>query len=276
MGFKQYLMDKGTQVADTAINALTGGLMARYQDQRQLEQAKRLQELQLQGNKSLMAYQQDQAYQMWLKTNYPEQVKQMQQAGLNVGLMYGGSGPGGQLQQPNATVSGQQATPTQDLLSLAQMKNIEADTKLKEGQAEFSKEQSREKAIENWVNSFTTGFVDKEGRTAKIEINGTYYTYQSALTAWLKGEIKNLPSRVENDFINILRNKAEKDTSEYTSTIKFWEQKLASMGITFNDDLAIRMGLLLAKQEGVDLEDAQSGAAIYDAIMNVFSKLKLK
>lgn len=72
----------------------------------QMENQIELMDIQQQNNLALMQQQfQNQTglnaqahqlqWEMWLKTNYPEQVKQMKKAGLNPALMYKGAGPGG-------------------------------------------------------------------------------------------------------------------------------------------------------------------------------------
>jgi len=85
----------GMQAASTAVNTGFGLLLEGHNDRRQLKQQQKLGEQQLRFNKEQMQFGKDIDYQMWLKTNYPEQLKQMKLAGLSPGLMYGGSGAGG-------------------------------------------------------------------------------------------------------------------------------------------------------------------------------------
>lgn len=66
------------------------------QDERQLEQQEKLQGLQLRGAKEMADYNQQKQLEMWQKTGYEAQKKQMEAAGLNPALMYGMGGGGGQ------------------------------------------------------------------------------------------------------------------------------------------------------------------------------------
>jgi hypothetical protein len=91
-------------------SSIGGSILGMAYDQatmgQQNTQTEHFMDLQHQNNLDLMAQQfQNQTglnaqahqlqYEMWLKTNYPEQVNQMKKAGLNPALMYKGAGPGG-------------------------------------------------------------------------------------------------------------------------------------------------------------------------------------
>lgn len=69
----------------------------KYKKQR--EQEKKLQDIHIQGSKEMGLFntglQKEAALDMWNKTNVEAQRKHIENAGLNVGLMYGGSGGGG-------------------------------------------------------------------------------------------------------------------------------------------------------------------------------------
>lgn len=136
-------------------NAALGGLMGmafgQYADNRQYEQQKRLQALQLEGSKDLTDYSYNKQMQMWRDTNYSAQKDEIKKAGLNPALLYGMKGGGGTTIGAGASsVGGGQASrgdePTrmsgmamqaniQTQLMEAQKENIEADTKLKNATA---------------------------------------------------------------------------------------------------------------------------------------------
>lgn len=124
-----------------AIGAGLGLATAKWQDKRQIEQQQKLQNMAIEGSKQMGAYNQQLALDMWEKTNYDAQRKQMQKAGLNVGLMYGGGGAGGgTTSTPTGNVGagtatggsgeigmGMQTGMQMELLK-AQKENIEANT----------------------------------------------------------------------------------------------------------------------------------------------------
>ena len=84
----------GSAIGAGAIGTGMGVLLGPYEDWRQRRQQEKLMDIQNRGSKEMMDYQQEKAYEMWLKTNYSAQMKEMQKAGLNIGLMYEGGGQG--------------------------------------------------------------------------------------------------------------------------------------------------------------------------------------
>ncbi|AXH77150.1 MAG: DNA pilot protein [Microviridae sp.] len=122
------------------IGPILGQLMAGVNDQRQMQMQGRLMQQQIMGQKELTDYNQKVALDTWDKTNYAAQVKQLEKAGLNVGLMYKQGGPGGSLQVTPGSVTGGQAphgggeqqAGAQMAMNLklmeAQLANINADT----------------------------------------------------------------------------------------------------------------------------------------------------
>ena len=63
--------------------------------QEQIDQQRKLQDLQIEGNKSMLDYSSMKQREMWDYTNYSNQRKHMEEAGLNPAMMYGMSGGGG-------------------------------------------------------------------------------------------------------------------------------------------------------------------------------------
>lgn len=99
------------------------------------------------AQKDIGKFNQGLALDTWDKTNYKAQVDQMKKAGLSVGLMYGGSGGGGATTNGGSAGGAQQSGVSaggmgMDLSTIAQLglvkaqkENVEADTKLKEVEA---------------------------------------------------------------------------------------------------------------------------------------------
>lgn len=137
-------------IASQLGGAAFGIEMEKGQNRRQIEQQKRLQELQIQGNKEMTDYQKMKELEMWRNTSYPAQMAMMKEAGLNPSLMYGmGGGGGTTVGGGGAGVSGASASGSsgqgiagaqmglqmkaQTELLQAQKENIEADTANKQG-----------------------------------------------------------------------------------------------------------------------------------------------
>lgn len=134
----------GTMVK-SAGSGVIGGLVDRIfgksDDRRQIRQQKKMQALQIKGQKEMGKYNQNLAIDTWNRTNYEAQRQHMEKAGLNVGLMYEGGGAGGTTSTPTGAVSGGSAAPRgsesqgmamqmgmQLAMQQAQIANINANT----------------------------------------------------------------------------------------------------------------------------------------------------
>lgn len=129
--------------ANTAVGQGLGLLVNAFTGKAQERQQKRLTEQQIEAQKRMGEIRNAQELDMWNKTNYGAQVEHMKNAGLNVGLMYGGAGGGGTTGTGGATVTGGTADgaseragmgiqlASQLALQQAQVENIKADTEQK-------------------------------------------------------------------------------------------------------------------------------------------------
>lgn len=130
------------------IGAGMGLLLGKENDRRQIEQERKLMDMQISGQRELMQYGQDLQYDMWKKTNYDAQKAELKKAGLNPGLMYGMGGGGGvttgsasgSVSGGHAPAGGGEALAMAGMglqmgMQKAQIENIEADTELKKADA---------------------------------------------------------------------------------------------------------------------------------------------
>ena len=84
-------------VGSNAINNAMGVQNGQTAMNMQIHQAQQLQQMQISGSKELTQFQNEEAYQQWLRTNYSAQRREMEKAGLNIAMMYGKGGQGGTL-----------------------------------------------------------------------------------------------------------------------------------------------------------------------------------
>jgi hypothetical protein len=194
-------------IAAALIGAGVSGVgMALKNTQRKQNQQdqKDLMNLQQQNQMGLNRQMQQIEMENWENTNYDAQKKQMEKAGLNPGLMYGGSGggsmimdsgsggsaAGGQAQRQDIDTSGLGMQIQQMALLKAQKDNIEADTKNKLADAE-----------NKGANTTTTNTI----RDVLYE-----NMRQSGVTQWyenLEKEIKLDPDSYANGEENVIGNK---------------------------------------------------------------------
>lgn len=135
----------GIETAQNVVNAGMGLILQRSQDKRQMNMARKLQRLQMEGDKEMTNYNMAKQLEMWKSTSYPAQMEMLKQAGLNPGLLYGMGGGGGataniesgRTSTGGAPVGGGEVAAMMGMgiqreLLQAQKENIQADTKLKE------------------------------------------------------------------------------------------------------------------------------------------------
>lgn len=104
------LSNLGMQAGSAAIGGIMGLALGGINDQRQLTQQQKLQNMQIQGSKELTDYNMSKQLQMWKDTGYGAQIQQMKDAHLSPALIYGGGGGGGQsMGTPNSNVGSGQA-----------------------------------------------------------------------------------------------------------------------------------------------------------------------
>jgi len=139
----------GATVAGVAGNAIYDQLTMGQQDKR----TEKFMDIQHKNNKDMMQQQfmnqtglniqgHELQYEMWLKTNYPDQVKQMKKAGLNPALMYGMKGGGG---ATTGSQSGGSASGGNAGLGMApQSKGVDMQAGLIAAQTEMMKANARD------------------------------------------------------------------------------------------------------------------------------------
>lgn len=202
----------------TAIGAGLGLATANWQDKRQLEQQKKLQELGIAGSKEMGKFNQGLALEMWDKTNYKAQRQQMEKAGLNVGLMYGGGGAGGgTTSTPTGSVAsgnapsgggeigmGIQMGLTAEMQT-AQIENIKANT-------EKTKVDTVKTAGVD-TEAVVTGIAAMKQNTANAAIQEQILEFEKQI----KGIEANIAERTQYDLISQQRSIADKLLGEAES-----------------------------------------------------------
>lgn len=140
MGIAQILGGGASNIGMGATKLAIGNKM-------QLKQQGKLQRQEIAGQKEMGEFNQGLAIDTWDKTNFEAQRKHMENAGLNIGLMYSGSGGGGGTTTQAGNVAGGQASGTMDTTGMgidelvavkqaqsnielqeAQKRNVDADT----------------------------------------------------------------------------------------------------------------------------------------------------
>lgn len=118
-----------------------GGVMDMINNNQNMKNQRELMDIANKHTKEQTAFNKAKQLEMWKETNAPAQREMLEKAGLNVGLMYGGSGAGGSTATNLAT--GSAGTPSapqmgnNKLMAIEAMKNLELlDAQVKKTEAE--------------------------------------------------------------------------------------------------------------------------------------------
>ena len=197
------------------ISTLAGMALQPLIGQQQQNQQQALINQQLNANEALSAYNYQQQYDLWQKTNYPAQVQQLQQAGLNPALLYAKGGPGGTTGTPT-TGAGMGIAPGQAPGQTAQQilaaQETAADIKLKNAQAENIAAKTPQEAdlMTSTINSINQGINNQKAQ----EILTDAQAQTQRLTNSLQGEtlddqiatIRALSGQIQNEMQRAVRN----------------------------------------------------------------------
>lgn len=171
--------------------AMAGGLLMQGANRNaQYNQQKKLQELQIKGQKELGHFNQKQAMDMWEKTNYSAQVEQMEKAGLSKALMYGGGGAGGataQGGQAGAVTGGQADGEASRMMAQAQTAQTVANLELTKAQAEKTKAEA-----DNISGEVKTGLgLDNKNKQFDLDVkNAVGYQGTADAIKWANEKIQ--------------------------------------------------------------------------------------
>lgn len=194
----------GSQVVGTGMGMLQG----KYNDDRQLDQQKALGLQQMSQQVELNRRNQEMALDYWDKTGAEAQRKQYEKAGLNVGLMYGGSGAGGSTMSQGGSIGGAmapagggeiqaatgmalQANAQLELLQ-AQKENIQADTANKKADAGYTGGAKTDNTKEDTAVKFQDSQIKNLERQQKVE------TFESDVA---KAKTEAIGASISNDLM---------------------------------------------------------------------------
>ena len=154
-------------------------------DRRQLDQQKKLMEMQSQYDAIASQRNLENQLKLWDATNYPSQVAQMQKAGLSVGLMYKGGGQSGQIAADNTNRQAPTAA-NGGGMEIQQMIQLMLNNKMTEAQIENIKEDTKGKEINN--RNEDVGGINQNVKEATIDNLKASTTNTKAKTALTNAE----------------------------------------------------------------------------------------
>ena len=257
-------------------------LLGNRRRKKQIEQQKKLTEIQVEANKELARHGVALQKEMFEATGYGAQRRQMEEAGLNPALMYGQAGAGGQLGtgQGGGTSTGQasdeasmmnaitnkMAMGLQLAMQKAQIRNIEADTKQKEAEAEKTATVDTELtkiSIEDITETINNKKVQKEGILLDNDLKILEYTVMHNTTQDRANEIKYRAKSAKETLIELQRNNEIGDATKQ-QIIDSYQLKL--------QDIATE---IILKETNAQVNREQAKKIIQD-VKNSIEELRLK
>ena len=222
------LASVGSEIAkDTsglAMNWVDETLFGNKRRKKQIEQQKKLTDIQVQANKELADYGMGISKEMFDYTGYENQVKQMKAAGLNPALMYGHAGAGGTTAVSSAgTVTGAHASDeTSRKLANIQMQGMglqmqKLSAEIQKTRAEAEKAKAEAKKVTEETETIS------QKRQFEIEL-----LKQHGMEKWiqnLREKIKNEGELTENEMI-LYRNPVYGTTSFQKTG--YWNQEVTT------------------------------------------------
>lgn len=218
-------------------------------NQQQMAQQQALMQQQFQNQQALNLQGQQIQQQNWDYTNYENQVKHMENAGLNVGLMYGMGGGGGQSMGAGSSGGASGGNAPQN--NMPQILGIAQDAALKAAQTELVKAQADKLKSETPTsgNLGDTGLANTAADTALKTMN--------TANAKIQNEIA---TKSMDDVLATIKANADKAQSEQRSALvkanvdektqKSAEQKINAEAI----NEAFKLGVMKSQ---IKLNDAQ-------------------
>lgn len=247
-------MQQAANVAGTGM----GLLLERHQDRRQLNQQRRLQNLEITGQKDMTDYNMSKQLQMWKDTNYPAQIEQLKLAGLNPGLIYGMSGGGatttgqasGNVTGGHAPVGEQTASAMgiqmmQARLLEAQRENIEAGTE--KTKAETANVPIAGKQMEATTASLTQGIQNQKAQEELTRVQSELTKVQASVARQTINDAMQTIENTAKQGTEILRGlKLQNDLSEqqFNDKLKLLKSEIGT--------IAVKNALMHAQRKNTD------------------------
>nr|WAE43740.1 MAG: DNA pilot protein [Microviridae sp.] len=184
-----------TGLVGAGINALTGNT-PQDQANRQIATQQQLSNIQVGASEDLSNYQLQNNLQMWQDTSYPAQVQEMEQAGLNPALIYGGGGGSGMTNGSMPVASGGQAADAAEMMAaktaqtqqIEQMKVMDSQANLNNAQAakisgvDTGNVQANTNLQNTQANSLTQGIQNQQAQEALTKVQTQQAQLQLEIT----------------------------------------------------------------------------------------------
>lgn len=201
------------QLGMMAGNAIIGGLMGQFNDDRQYNLNAKLLGQQAQNQNSITEFNFQKQLELWEKTNYPAQIAMMKKAGLNPAMMYGMGGGGGSTAniQAGHASGGQAAGHSGEMLGMMNLSLMDAQRNLLEAQARETnvradKTEGVDTTLANaQIKSLAAGVTNTTAQTELLRIDKKI----KSLDLWLKDKTLEDQIKIVHQNANLIIEEVE-------------------------------------------------------------------
>lgn len=215
----------GSQAVGMGMNWVDEALFGKKRRKNQLEQQQKLTDIQTNANKELAEYGMGISKEMFEATGYAAQRRQMEEAGLSPGLMYGQAGQGGSTMAVGAgSASGSQASDEMAQKQAAtQMQGMGLQSAMLASQIQVNKAQANKLNAEAELSGAKTKTEDQIRDILAENMK------QGGMAQWyanLESEVKRNPPLKENESI-MFRNEVYNVYTGFQKT-SYWNQEVTN------------------------------------------------
>lgn len=227
------------------------------------------QKIQLEGQKKALEQQNAAQLDMWNKTNYEAQMKHLNAAGLNPGLLYGMSG-GGATTTGSASAMPDQTTKSYgiDIMGAAQLALIKAQAR--DLNASASEKESRVPVNNATVPNVQANTANTQADTVNKQLQGEMQKIQNNIadvSQWYHiGKVEAEWQKAVQEYRSAAA-KANVDTVTQETQIK---QQAANLAMTYLQQRAVKAGINLTNQQ-IEASRADVMALLQNADTNMWN-----
>jgi len=257
-----------------------GLILQRGQDRRNLNNARDMQKLQIEGAKEMGDYNKENQMEIWNRTNYAPQVEQLKKAGLNPALLYGGGGGGGATTGGTTGMMPSGGNPNGGDQGVSTVAGMGLQSGLMAAQIKVLESQARKNEVDaNKAAGADTNLANVQADSIAQGINNQVAAEKlTKAQTRLAGLADILQSETIEAAISKIKSEAGIATSEARSALAGAkvDEATVSSKISILDRTAANLAVdILAKKSGIELNEAKV-AEIVTGIQQKWRELEVK
>jgi hypothetical protein len=269
-----------------AAGSAIGALTANTRRKQQMRDQKKLMEIQQQNQMALNKQGQQLAQENWDYTNAENQVKHYENAGLNVGLMYGGSGSGGTLSSGSGGGAAGGSAPVSENaagqigMGLMQMQQIQSTTELNKALAnKANAEAAKTSGIDTEIGGANKALIEMNTKNAEVQNQLNSRSLEDSLDTIKANRdtaVANSATASTQADVNATTKQAQIDEINAKAINEAFKLAVAKSGINLNEAQMnkmledVKIGKANAEKIGIDQVAGKQLNSLIEKIYDMF------